>query len=292
MHSSFKYEQIDIAKSGNKVGSVQLQYRGNVPSAYTHDETVPFSVGMYMQNGEKEGIVASAIAFAKSYTLGLPQPFLANVPLTKLSPGYDGWVFTMHSDEIKKLEANLSPNNVVMEKTFLGGTGPNAIDVTGYTLIQVGWEAAMGQCMGCTCGGKTQKPVDAVVRDEASEIFKKGFEWGNPTWMLRFYLKDPEKEILNSKTARVHGDFKDYYQTEPMEQVRLACVNYRLCKFPADCAVKKSVCCSCPLYARAQHTARVLPHSPDAQKVPPQVVMGIGSTMKGSMPPPPPHVIG
>merc|ERR1719401_855829 len=192
----------------------------------------------------------------------------------------------MDADEIKDLEKALSPNNVVMEKTFLGGKGPNAVDVTGYTLIAIAWESAVGQCCGATCGGKNEKPKDAVTKEEASKIFEEGFkEGGSPTWALRFYLKDPEKEILNSKntSTRLHSDFKDWYQTEPLEQVRCACTNYRVCKFPCDTTVKKTVCCSCPLYARALHTAKVLPHSEQVQKVPPQVVMGIGSTMKGSL---------
>lgn len=266
IRSTFKYERINIYDDKDTVGEMQFQYRGNAPSSYTHHPETPFQVFMRMSKEGLSGLVASSIMIARAYTMGLPAPLLSETPLNGKSPGYDGMVYTENTDHIKVLEKLLDDDNLVTGRCVVGSH-----DVTGYTLIAVGYKETTDKCCYCsTGGGTTRAPVPVTSKEKSREIFQNGYDLtpgdlNKVTWTLRFYLKEPEKDVLTAKTANVDSKFEDYFHSEQLEEVALACTCVRYCTCQKNgCNKVENVCCRCPCYARPLHNS--------ANKVAPQEV--------------------
>lgn len=198
--------------------------------------------------------------------MGLPAPLLSETPLNGKSPGYDGMVYTENTDHIKVLEKLLDDDNLVTGRCVVGSH-----DVTGYTLIAVGYKETTDKCCYCsTGGGTTRAPVPVTSKEKSREIFQNGYDLtpgdlNKVTWTLRFYLKEPEKDVLTAKTANVDSKFEDYFHSEQLEEVALACTCVRYCTCQKNgCNKVENVCCRCPCYARPLHNS--------ANKVAPQEV--------------------
>jgi len=248
--STFKYEMADLKRKDESVGQMQFQYRGNWnQSGFTHDEEKPYIAALNSKNGGMAGLVASSVLVARSYALGQLAPPAARVTLPLKSPDYNGKVMTHYSKEVDELLNALDENNMVTKKLVI-----NKKTVTGYTLIEVGFENAWTVCGPCTpCGGKSQKLTSCTRKAETERMVKIARENGTrPTFLFRFYLEDPEKEIITRRNSKQKMDekFYDFYHTGGREQVRCACTLMRFWRFPCNFTLDKAHWCSVPCYTR------------------------------------------
>jgi len=242
--STIKYESFEVTSDGQTAGSVQFQFRGNSPfqSGYTHDEEKPFFAAMEIAKDGITGLVSSAILVARSFGLGLPAPILAGLDVQNKSPSYDGEVSTDLTAEVDALMEALDDNNRVTKKCTVGER-----NVHGYTLLAVGYDnawARIGPIM--FCGGKSSKRKDCTNKEKFANAVKLAREGGSrPLFLFRFYMEDPEREIINRNTLKdVDKRFYDFFYTGGREQVRLACTCIRFYKFPFNCTVEKQHLCS------------------------------------------------
>jgi len=249
--STFKYEMADLKRKDESVGQLQFQFRGNAPfqSGFSHDEEKPYIAALNSKVGGMAGLVASSVLVARTYALGLVAPMLGGVTLPQKSPEYDGKVMTVYSKEVDALLNALNEDNMVMTKLEIGRK-----TVTGYTLIEVGFDNAWCVCGPCTmCGGKSEKLTSCTRKAETERLVKIARENGTrPTFSFRFYLEDPEKEVINRRMTKQQLDekFYDFYHTGGREQVRCACTCVRFWKCPCNFTIDKVHCCSVGCYVR------------------------------------------
>ncbi|CAE8691428.1 unnamed protein product [Polarella glacialis] len=243
--STFRYEDMDIKfPNREERGRVQFQFRGNSPSAYTHDASNPFNAVMSLPGGQKVGILASAIMMARSHSFGLPEPLLEGVPVTGQGPDFDGWVTSFNTKEILALEACLDEHNLVVQDCQLNDTS-----LKGYTLFKIGYSTKGGNIGIFSWGGtEVRKPVSVMNKVETSSIIANGKKNVDAiTWKLCFYMMDPEQEILTRRTGGVDKTFKDWHITSGLQEVSLECTCVRVCKFPFSCTRHESKLCQAGL---------------------------------------------
>mmetsp|Transcript_17254 Transcript_17254/g.60267 ORF Transcript_17254/g.60267 Transcript_17254/m.60267 type:complete len:565 (+) Transcript_17254:101-1795(+) len=267
--NTFKYETLEVTSDGQVAGTVQFQFRGNSPfqSGYTHDKEKPFFAAMEIAKDGVTGWVSSAILVARSYGLGLPAPILAGLVVPNKSPSFDGEVSTSLSAEVDALMEALDDDNRVIKKCTVGKR-----NVTGYTLIAVGYDNAWARVGGIMCaGGKRSKRKDCTNKEKFANAVKLAREGGiRPIFLFRFYLEDPEKEIIHRNALKdVDKRFYDFFHTGGYEQRRLACTCIRVYKFPFNFTVEKkhlcSICCGSRVRKRVIPVDAVKPSSAPLQ---------------------------
>lgn len=248
--STFKYESADLKLTNEKKGEVQLQFRGNFPfeSAYMHDETQPCMSAMKFKEGGMAGILASSVLVARSYAFGLIAPMLSDVLFPGKSPDYDGMVTTHIQQQVTDLLNAIDEDNTVTKELRLGGK-----IVTGYTLVQLGYETGWCVCCGgcCTFGGHNQKLTDCRNQQDTVRMIGQARAFhARPTFTFRFYLDDPEKEIICRRVTDIPLDkkFYDFYHTGGRERRYLACMCIRICQGCGCKELGRCTCCSitCP----------------------------------------------
>lgn len=281
--------------TGEAVGKLQAQYRGNYPSAYFHNEQTAFNINGNTTTG-KLGAMLSGVAAGMAYSMGLPAPAFSDVRSKPegTSPDFSGWVEAKWAAQIKLLvghdggKARLREDLIVGEDMVFG-TASNGTQVRGWQLVEFGYSSDGLGCLGMSCMGKYRKPRNIRSLQEVKDMVNVALESQigevGTTFLMRFRLPDQEKqvikkgenvagalEIVDSKFNPPRGGFIDH-----MEQVDCTINCIRLWKFPCQFTQDKMICCRCPLYARLVENANV--HPSKWAEPPPAVVM-IGAQKK------------
>eukprot|EP00443_Scrippsiella_acuminata_P077732 CAMPEP_0115404216 /NCGR_PEP_ID=MMETSP0271-20121206/17300_1 /TAXON_ID=71861 /ORGANISM="Scrippsiella trochoidea, Strain CCMP3099" /LENGTH=389 /DNA_ID=CAMNT_0002828177 /DNA_START=97 /DNA_END=1262 /DNA_ORIENTATION=- len=103
------FEVVD-SETKKTVGKLQAQFRGNYPSAYKHDPSLPFRIAGSTEDANL-GMLLSGLASGMVYTMGMAIPAFSGVsPKPEgTSPDYTGLVETRWASQVKKLAGLGSP---------------------------------------------------------------------------------------------------------------------------------------------------------------------------------------
>jgi len=270
--STIRLNDFEVVDSETKrpVGKLQTQYRGNYPSAYKHDPSLPFRVTGSTEDANL-GMLLSGLASGMVYTMGMALPAFRDVSPKPEgnSPDFSGLVETMWASQVKKL-AGLLPqggkpllsDDLVVQDSMVFGTATSGTQVRGWRLLEFGYASGGLSICGATLGGKVRSRRQVRTVKEVADMITAALEHqigeAGATFYMRFELPDLEKKIikkgsniagndvmLDSKFNPPRGGFADQ-----MEEVALACNCVRLCRCPCDCTPDRVICCRCPLYAR------------------------------------------
>lgn len=279
-NGTFRYETMEIKSHGQLKGKIQFQHRGNYPSAYVHEQSTPFTTAMNVPDGGKLGLLATAVMMARSYTFGLPQPLLQDLPATSSGPNFDGWCQVFNDEDVLKIMQSLDDNNNVVKECTVG----KDLQLKGYTLAKIGYDCRSGKFLCLSWGAQQhRKPVDVVKKSDTVEIINNALaNMGGKTWHLLFFMKDPEKPILTKRLSKdIDSKFKEWFMTD-MQEVNIACACVRFWHCPCKFTRHRSVCCRIPLLLKPRAGGSAVHPEPEPEKglpqwAPEQVVMHIGS---------------
>lgn len=281
------------------VGIMQMQYRGNYPSAY--GEVRPKLLGqkhkpLYACVDSKSPEISQLItgaAVGHVFKLGGPTPPFEDLePRAEgRSPGFSGWVFCNSASQMKELGRKIR-DDCVVDPTLdsepgantremrlgdhISGTAVKGWTVTYMTAVQKGFG-----CCGCRLGGSSRGPVYINDAGEARDFIDVALEgqFGEYGTMfgVQFRLPDFEKGIaknghrIRGQTVALHPNFDPTgrgFGQDFLEEVALACVCFRTCRIgantPAEC-----ILCRCPCYVQAmKDSGLVKPKRADCPPVP------------------------
>lgn len=241
------------------LGMIQFQYRGNFPSAYTHDPTKPLTAAV-AANTADIGLLASTVVVGKVYEMGEPlyPPFFDLPPRPEgRSPDFDGWVICKQTSQMEKLFSVLQ-DDLVVQQDFVLGDHINGVQVRGWVLTDMGYINQGSECCGTTYGSGKQDPRPISSKDKFKEIKDQSMEGHigeyGMAWILRFRLPDHEKQVVcNEGEVQVDGKFNPLgagFAKNMLEEVACACVCMRVWKFPCNMQHKYKPLCKMPLYAQ------------------------------------------
>lgn len=320
MANTMMFEDFPIMASNDgskQVGALQFVYRGNYPSAYTHDQMKPLKVSSAAETVQL-GQLMAALAAGRVYEMGEAQPVFASVKAlpTDCSPDFTGEVIASQANQVKSLIDAINPNTMVVMADAMLGTHFEGTQVKGWKLIRAGYKkddwfsclCPLCPTMGLfTCclwtgpwipikvGGASKKPrymstveelrtlVTGALQDQSGDF--------GTNFILEFQLPDQEKQIVK-KGENTFGSVVEMASqfnpsgggfAEQMEEVRMACTCIQCWRFPCNFNQKKSYLCSVPCYAQKVSVTEVQPFTygqgvPGAD-APPQVVMHPGTKM-------------
>lgn len=278
-----------------QVGALQFQFRGNYPSAYTHDDAKPLKINGAAED-VKLGQLMAALSAGRVYEMGEAQPVFESVKALpqEASPDFSGKVFAKKASQVRSLIDRINPNTMVVMDDAVLGDHLKGTQVKGWKLTFAGYKyEAPFACCGMSLGGVGGVDPRYMATKEELDAFVKGAlqaqsgDYGT-TFEFKFQLPDQEKQIVK-KGENIFGVVSDMDGKfnpslggfgEQMEEVRLACTCIQCWRFPCNFTQKKTFCCTMPCYAQKVNSTEVQPFSygkPGADS-PPQVIMTPGTT--------------
>jgi hypothetical protein len=267
------------------IGIIQFQYRGNFPSAYTHDQTKPLNAAV-AGNSSDLGLLASGVVVGKVYGMGEAEaPFYDLPPRPEgRSPQFDGWVTCAKSSQMKLLQSTLRedlvvgvPNEKGVVEDLMLGDPISGSQVKGWMLTDIGYMKSGTECCGNQQGGEKQEPRAVSKKEEVNEIIKIALEdeigeYGT-NFLMRFRLPDNEIQVVTEGVDGKFNAFGQGFAKNMLEEVSCACVCMRVWQCPCKLTHKYVPLCSMPLYARKFTGSDALTGKSDLPPV--QVVMNV-----------------
>jgi hypothetical protein len=250
------------SKERENVGVIQFQYRGNFPSAYTHDQTKPLNAAV-LCNTAPMGLLASGVVVGKVYGMGEAEaPFYDLPPRPEgRSPDFEGWVTCAKSSQMKQLQSRLRedlvvgvPNDQGIVEEMMLGDPISGSQVRGWVLTDIGYMKSGTECCGNQQGGEKQEPRPVNSKAEVDEIIKIALEdeigeYGT-NFLMRFRLPDNEKQVVTEGVDGKFNAFGQGFAKNMLEEVSCACVCMRVWQCPCKLTHKYKPICKMPLYAR------------------------------------------
>jgi len=287
-----------MSSSGDKqVGALQFQYRGNYPSAYTHDQMKPLKINAAAES-VKLGQLMAALSAGRVYEMGEAQPVFESVKAlpTDTSPNFTGTVFAKQASQVRSLVDAINPNTMVVMQDAMLGDHLTGTQVKGWKLTYAGYKREKGICCCIEIGVGGLKPRYIATLEELRTLVTGALEGQagsfGTTFELLFQLPDQEQQIVKKgdNTFGMVSDMSGSFNpggggfAEQMEEVRLACTCIQCWRFPCNFNQKKTYCCSMPCYAQKVNNTEVQPFSygkgaPGADS-PPQVIMHPGTKIE------------
>lgn len=248
---------VEMQDEPTAIGMIQFQYRGNFPSAYTHDQTKPLNAAVACKTSDI-GLLASGVAVGKVYGMGDAEAPFYDLPPRPAgrSPDYDGWVTCKQNSQVKKLIEKLRDEDLVVqletadEEPLILGDPISGISVRGWVLTDIGW-ARKGSFL--TKKAK-QDPRPVKTKKEVQEIFDVGMkeETGDygTDFIMRFRLPDHEKAVVTEGMSPGFNKFGQGFTKNMLEEMACVCICMRVWKFPCNLEHEYKELCRMPLYAR------------------------------------------
>jgi len=236
------------------IGLIQFQYRGNFPSAYTHDQTKPLNAAV-ATNTPGIGLLASGVVVGKVYEMGAPEaPFYDLPPRPEgRSPDFEGWVTCQKSSQMHELFSKMRDDLVVQDEHMLGDP-ISGYQVRGWCLTDIGYMKSGTECCGKQQGGEKQEPRPVKSKDDVKQIMDLALEaeigeYGT-NFLMRFRLPDNEKQVVTEGLDGKFNAMGQGFAKDMLEEVSCACVCMRVWKCPCNLTHKHVPLCKLPLYAR------------------------------------------
>lgn len=269
--STIQLETHGLVSSAERanLGIIQFQYRGNFPSSYTHDQTLPLNAAV-AANSSTVGLLASGVVVGKVYSMGAPEaPFYDLPPRPEgRSPDFDGWVTVTQSSQVNDLLALLREDLVVPSVIRVGGPKEgqeltlgdpvSGVNVRGWVLTDIGYMKTGMECCGTQMGKGKKEPVSVKTYEEVKKIVDVAMEgeigeYGT-NFMMRFRLPDNEKQVVTEDVDFKFNPTGQGFKKEMLEEVACACVCMRVWMFPCNLTHTFKPLCTLPLYARVRDT--------------------------------------
>jgi hypothetical protein len=281
--NTIRFDDFDVLNSetGQQEGVLQAVYRGNYPSAYTHDKNVPLK--LFGNTGNSQcGVLLSAVAAGMAYPMGNAVPTFCGLrPRPQFtSVDWNGVVEVKTVSQVKDFFGVDGPakigDDMIVQQSHVFGNKNNGTQVKGWKLEEVGYSNSK----------KKRKAKYVTSIKEVQDMIQVAYEGQigefGTTFELHFKLPDQEHgivqkgnnffgqvEALDSKFNPPMGGF-----ARQLEAMDLACTCIRLYKCPCNFAKDKRILCRCPLYAQvAEHAAEG-----KSQSAPKVVMVGAAST--------------
>lgn len=248
---------VEMYDQPKAIGMIQFQYRGNFPSAYTHDQTKPLNAAVACETSDI-GLLASGVAVGKVYEMGDAEAPFYDLPPRPAgrSPDYDGWVTVKQNSQVKRLVDKLRDEDLVVEleskkeEPLILGDPISGISVRGWVLTDIGW-TRKGSCL--TQGAK-QDPRPVKTKLDVNEIVSTGLkeesgEYGTD-FIMRFRLPDHEKAVVTEGFSTGFNKFGQGFTKNMLEEVACVCICMRVWKAPCNLSHEYKEMCRMPLYAR------------------------------------------
>jgi len=286
MTSTIMVETHGVVSSAARenLGIIQFQYRGNFPSAYTHDQTLPLNAAVAAKSGDI-GLLASSVVVGKVYGLGDAEAPFYDLPPRPAgrSPDFEGWVTIQKSSQMKdlitKLRADLvvDPPDVEVNGQMVAGEAVlgdpiSGVAVKGWVLTDLGFTKAGGICGGAS--KQLPRPVGTVAAVQEIVDLALSNEIGEygTNFDMRFRLPDHEKQVVSEGVAGNFNAMGQGFAKNMLEEVACACMCVRVWKCPFVFAKAEKTLCKIPLYAR-KYTGGLAVSSKDQEYPPVPVVM-------------------
>lgn len=273
-----------VGKDRSAKGMIQFQYRGNFPSAYTHDQTKPLNAAV--ASGDSQiGLLASTVIVGKAFGLGSAEAPFYDLPPRPAgrSPDFTGWVHCHMWSQIEDLKSKLREDCIVTDACELGDT-ISGVQVKGWVLTDIGFMKTGTELCGRQQGGEIFEPRPVKSKEEAEAIIKIADEKHigelGMNFQMRFRLPDLEKQVVTEGVDSGFNALGQGFKKGMLEEVSCACVCMRVWMFPCNLTHKDKDICRIPLYAREFETP-ISAASSDLPQIPVVLSSGVLAQMQG-----------